>query len=223
MRAYQIIEAGLNSAKTKSGQYQIEDISLYEDYSEPGYSSPKSGIALGVWNDISDYDSNTGVYTILDSSPTRVGKLLERLGYELEWTDEWTSCGSCGKLVRTQPSSYHWVQSFSIIDGDVVCLECLNPEEHLESLEGDSKNANTIETINPSDHGYTKYNGIFESGWYEGQNDDPRAIAKAMKNKLGVERFLFNIEGVGQFDLHFSVYVHNSEIHKTEGQTIKAS
>jgi hypothetical protein len=36
----------------------------------------------------------------------RLGKVLGRLGFDLEWSDEWTDCGACGRLVRTQANSY---------------------------------------------------------------------------------------------------------------------
>jgi hypothetical protein len=47
------------------------------------------------------------------------------------------------------------------------------------------------------------------------RNDDPHKVAKELRAK-GISRFLFNIDDVGQFDSHWSVYVHEDEKHLLE-------
>ena len=77
--------------------------------------------------------------------------------------------------------------------------------------------------IDPEDFGYVKanrdddaYNDSYECGWHPHQTDNPRIIADNLRNR-GIERFLFRIDGVGQFDVAFSVYVHESEADKLDG------
>jgi hypothetical protein len=70
---------------------------------------------------------------------------------------------------------------------------------------------NTIDNIDPEDYGYVKQSDRYENGWHPGQNDDPKAIAKALREK-GYRRFLFQVDNVGQFDLRFSVYIHQEEL-----------
>lgn len=173
-------------------------ITYAAEYAEPGYSSPKKGILFANWN---------------PDPLGRVSKLAEKAGYEIEWSDEWTTCTGCNKAVRTSPDSYGWTRSYwDTDDGDTLCRECVlaDPESYLESLEGDARKAETI-GVDLDAHGYRKLNtDSYENGWHPGQNDSPEVVAKSLKAR-GVERFLFKIDDVGQFDVRFSVYVHEDE------------
>lgn len=218
-KADRIVQAGIRAAKTSTGRCYIEEITLCTaGYAEPGYTDPESGvIAFGNWNKVTRYDPETREFVTLDTAPQRVGDLLQRIGVELEWSDEWYTCDDCGKAVRCQPDSYGWQASYWFHEGcGVYCHECVkkDPEEYLEAFEGKSKSCITIEGIDPADHGYTLLEGGFENGWHGGQNADPKVIAKSLR-ALGVNRFLFRLDSVGQFDLEFSVYVHNDEITDT--------
>lgn len=185
-------------------------------YSEPGYSDPESGIiCLGNYNNPSRYDDKSRKHIDLSDLPSRVAKVLtERYGVELEWSDEWTTCEDCGKLVRTQPDSYGWQRYWSELNGSTICGDCIkkDPSDYLESLEGEPNKAITITGIDPEKHGYVKILGNLENGWHGGQDDDPRKVAESLRAK-GVSNFLFVIDSVGQFDLKFSVFVHESEYH----------
>jgi hypothetical protein len=96
-------------------------------------------------------------------------------------------------------------------DCEIVCEECVEsePEQHLQSLEGNADTANTL-SIHPEEHGYVCI-GEFERGFHPGQDDDPRLAAKALE-KLGLKRWLFNIDSVGQFDTRFSLWIHEEEL-----------
>lgn len=166
------------------------------EYAEPGYSDPAGGILFGNWND------HAG-----SKDRKRFCDIAEHAGFELEWSDEWSTCGDCGKAFRTSPDSYGWMASYNYTDGDLICVECLtdDPAGHLATLEDDPTTANTISRINPGDHGYVRYNGDFENGFHPGQTDDPAQITKTMQ-ALGLSRIIFNLESVGQFDVRFSAW-----------------
>jgi hypothetical protein len=209
-KAQRIIEAGLSVAAR--GHSQVEDIRLYSGYAEPGYTDPKSGvIALGNWNSVSEY--RAGKFVTVDDTPARVASLLEKLGVELEWEDEWAACQECGRISRISPDSYRWQRSGVEDEGGTVCGECLagDPADYLAGLEGNPDRCNTIAAIDPADHGYVLVRDGFEHGFHPGQDASPRLIAEALERYL--TRFLFNLDGTGQFDLSFSVYVHESEEH----------
>lgn len=90
--------------------YHIDNIQYAKTYSEPGYSNPAKGILLGNWNHFSN-----------DAT-----RLLEKLGYEIEWEDEWATCEDCGGAVRISPDSYGWQSSYALIDEcSIVCHLCL--------------------------------------------------------------------------------------------------
>lgn len=191
----------------------ISDVQLHCDgYAEPGYSGDI--IALANWNAPGEYNKETSSRVVLDRTIERLSKALERIGVQVEWSDEWTSCDGCNKLVRTQPDSYSWTPSFrQHEDGDTLCVECLkkDPEEHLRSIEGSFRTANTIGAIDPANHGYTLVEGDYASGWHPGQDSNPKKISAALEAQ-GIHRYLFQIDDQGQFDVKFSVYVHDDEI-----------
>jgi len=194
--------------------YQIDFAS---EYAEPGYSNPESGIiAFGDWNSRGRWDREQSKYISTDFTMPRIAKIFQKLGIEIEWEDEWTRCCECDKAVRTQPDSYGWTRSYWEDDYGPTCNECVqgNPEPFIEWLVGNDSAANTL-SIDLSQHGYVKLEGGFENGLHHGQNDDPCTIAKSLR-KMGVERFIFEIDGVGQFDLNFSVWVHKEEMDKIE-------
>jgi hypothetical protein len=100
----------------------------YNGYAEPGYTDPECGlIATGNWNEVTSWFN--GERTVVSNLPKRLGDLFERMGIEIEWSDEWASCSDCGKLVRTQPDSYCWKPSFTLGDGELLCRECTPDEE----------------------------------------------------------------------------------------------
>lgn len=208
---YEFIERLKRKTKNQIVHCHLDDINLYDAYAEPGYETPASGIiAIGNWNSVTIGPDKE------DLTLRRLGRMLERrYGVSLEWDDEWSSCDECGKLIRTSPDCYGWTGSYWITDGSIICHECVKSSEssireYLESYEGHARNAMTID-IDPEEHGYVKLNSqSYENGLHGGQNDAPAAIAKTLRAK-GARRILFKIDSKGQFDLDFSVYVHESE------------
>lgn len=178
----------------------------YCGYAEPGYSDPECGlIATGNWNDYRGTDL-----------ASRLCSIFEKLGIEIEWSDEWSDCSGCGKLVRTSADSYSWQPSYTLGDGEINCHECIteNAEEHLASLEGNADTCNTIEDIDPADYGYVCFNeDSYETGWHPGQNDDPHKVAKFFEAH-DVSRYLFQLDENSQFYSRWSAYVHESEVDK---------
>lgn len=214
-RVQRIIEAGIKSSKTNEGQSRIEDIRLCtEGFAEPGYNEPESGlVAFGNWNDISRWDAAMHESVIIDDTPSRIATLLEKLGVELEWSDEWACCDQCGKAVRTSPDSNRWKPSFwQDGSGSITCCNCIaeDPADYLESLGGNARNCITLD-LDLAENGYVLLEDGFENGFHPGQDADPKVIAKALREQ-GIERFLFKLDHTGQFDLAFSVWVHEDEI-----------
>jgi hypothetical protein len=201
-----------NSAKTEEGKSRCLDTELcYNGYAEPGYTDPKSGvIAFNNWNSIDRWNPENTKSEKIDDAPSRLAAALEEAGVEIEWSDEWACCSDCGKAVRTSPNSYGWQRSYIETGCDVLCESCVEPEEHLKDLEGDNQRCLTLTSIDPAEHGYVKLEGDFENGYHPGQDADPKVIGKSLR-KMGIKRYLFVLDGTGQFDLSFSVWVHKDE------------
>jgi hypothetical protein len=51
---------------------------------------------------------------------------LERLGCELEWSDEGTECGDCELWTQTEPDSHSWRAEdyYHIHRGEILCAAC---------------------------------------------------------------------------------------------------
>jgi len=219
-RAWKALDAATHIASTGPWQVEsrIEEIQIHNaGYREPGYDSEPTGlIATGNWNDVTEYKN--GQHILISSLPTRLETIFSKMGIEIEWSDECGSCDECGGLFRTQPDSYSWTASFFSFDsGDTLCHECIkqNPTDYFEALEGDTNQAVSFD-LDPEDYGYEKINkDSYASGWFPGQNDDPSDVGKEMEAR-SVERFLFKIDSVGQFDTNWSVYVHEDEVHLLE-------
>ena len=214
-RVYRIIEAGSNSARTNEGRSRIDTIQICTaGYAEPGYDDPKSGvIAFGNWNDISRWDEGERRFVTIDDTACRVARLLEKLGVELEWEDEWVLCEQCGKAVRSEPDSYGWKRSYwRDENGSVTCGGCIqeDPADCLASLEGDTNNCVTLD-LDLAEHGYVLLQDSFEHGFYHGQDADPKLIGEALREQ-GIDRFLFTLDSTGQFDISFSVWIHREDI-----------
>lgn len=208
-----LVEAAQRLAPTSQGAMRAECVQIhYAGYAEPGYDSADDTVVVtGDWNRVSRYDAAENKFHDVDVIMPRLAKALERAGAELEWEDEWAECGECNRLVRTSGNSYGWTPSYAIDECTITCHACLtqDPEAHLASLENNPRTANTIDSIDPAAHGYVKLDD-YERGLYGGQSADPREVAKALR-KRGVTRFLFQIDSVGQFDMDFSAWVHETE------------
>lgn len=199
-----IIDAAINSATTKAGKNEIENVRFYNGYSEPGYSAEI--VAIGNWNKITEWNGTEHIE--LDNTMARLGDVLEKIGVEIEWEDEWSSCCECDKLVRTQADSHSWKPSYKLDDYGFTCINCLleDAEAYLESLEDRPDAMNTFSKIKPEDFGYVLYKGDLESGFYSGQTDSPYIIAKELRAK-NIFKFIFNLDSVDQFDAKFSCWI----------------
>jgi hypothetical protein len=161
-------------------------------YAEPGYpSDPDVVIVLGNYNPrhISGQDrwsSDDPRVTM----PVRLARSLERVGAELEWSDEWTQCQGCFRAVRTTENSYSWRPSFLWTDGGAVCHECaIKDGEDAFTGYGDDdesyiNNAGKCVTwcdpLHVESFGFIKWEAnaphTYENGWHPGQTDDPADI-----------------------------------------------
>jgi hypothetical protein len=167
-----------------------------DEYAEPGYSQTAKGILFANWNYF----------------PHGIDILLERYGYSIEWSDEWATCEACNRAVRTSADSYRWQPSYVLMhDCEIICTDCLNGDagEYLESLENKPTRALNLPAIDPAEWGYVKIEDGFENGFHPGQNDDPKVIFARLTAQY--PRLLFQITGVGQFDLGFAVWSHPND------------
>lgn len=88
---------------------EVENMGYAPSYAELGYDQPAHGVLWANWNKL----------------PRNLDRILERAGYAVEWSDEWTTCDDCNRAVRTQPDSHDWRPGYSLSDsGEILCHEC---------------------------------------------------------------------------------------------------
>ena len=177
------------------------------EFAEIGYKkeNPDLPILFGNWN--ADYSGDKTVPTRM----SRIRDIAEKLGYTVEYEDEWATCSECNRAVRTSQNSYGWRPYYSVVRGELLCADCIkkDPEDYLEELEQNHRNAVTFD-LDLEKHGYKQVNGLFDHGFHSGMDADPKVILNSLE-KLGIRRVIFNLDGTGQFHLTFSVWVHESE------------
>ncbi len=136
------------------------DMQWHHGIAERGYTDEPC--VTGNWNDVTEYHikgNRCRIHTecrkhadigqacgaitetqrvVVSNLPSRLGTIFEKMGLDVHWSDEWTSCGDCGKVVRTSPDSMSWTPSYweaGIANGELLCLDCA-PEEETEEDEG---------------------------------------------------------------------------------------
>ena len=106
----------------RDARAEIDNMGFAAEYAEPGYTQPKRGVLMANWNVL----------------PRGLDTILERAGYAIEWSDEWSTCESCNRAVRTQPDSYFWEPAYKLVnDSELLCTECY-ADEHGDSDDSES-------------------------------------------------------------------------------------
>lgn len=195
--------------------------SVIVGYAEPGYGNDESVIVLGDWNPrrvngIEDYWHSDDPDVTL---PVRLARSLERVGAEIQWCDEWTSCNGCLKAIRTTADSYSWRPAFAWTDDGIYCHTCM-ADAGIDGLEDYINDPHKCVTWCEPSHveslGFVKWEPgeehTYENGWHPGQTDDPEAILSEIVERYAAAskdtpRVLFFLDESSQFYIRFSAYV----------------
>lgn len=125
--AWRLYEAAVRMADRLPGHLvrnDLEDVRVFDGYAEPGYDAEV--VAIGNWNVVDEYDREKrervpveGGYLI-----KRLGDAFERIGVEIEWSDEWRECDDCNRIVRVQPDSHGWEPHYHDTSDGLSCSDC---------------------------------------------------------------------------------------------------
>lgn len=107
----------------------VHDIQWYAGFAD-GSPAPK-GAYVGNWNDDDTYDRVKRERVKTSNLPSRLCKIFERMGVEIEWCDMVSSCDDCNLLVQTEPTSYFWEPDFIVGDGFLKCHKCAKNDSDL--------------------------------------------------------------------------------------------
>lgn len=136
--------------------------------------------------------------------------VLDELDIDYGFSDEWGRCDDCGKLIRLEADSSHWVPDFYWDDNGIVCGNCVreNPEGYISwLLESPAERANTIlDNKGLESAGFHKVDGNYENGWYD-RHDSPEEILNKAYEEHPEAEFIFSISGVGKFAVQFELWM----------------
>lgn len=165
-------------------------------YGEPGYQDPEKGVILANWNDV----------------PSGLAEWLEKCGFSLEWSDEWTIDYANNKAYRTSPDSYLWQSSIAYTNDG----ELLTPDDDASAWIDEFAMSDRghpcrvlpsrITEQELTELGFVLFVDECETGFHHGQTDRPEPIAKRAFSE-GASRVVFRLTDSGQFDIKWQCWV----------------
>ena len=208
----------------------LEDKGKHFDYAEgyasKGYSVDDGGIVVFAdWNRTGEHymDGKQNPPTKEESIMPRAERILEKLGCECEWSDEWSTCCNCNNAIRTRADCYEWTPDYMEMNGELECSTCIAeyPSDYFEELDGQCKKSHHIDTIDPAEHGYVKVVENYQRGMHEGMNDHPDKIGSTLDDG-GVGRYFFEVRS-SQFYVEFDLWVHGDEKETMDFKAVDAT
>lgn len=106
-----------------------------------------------------------------------------------------------------EPDAYGWQPSYVLIGAcSIVCLDCVDWAEHLDSIE-DDPNQSVPAACSPAEFGYVRVSGAraCESGFRPGQKDQPADVLVRL-HAAGLSRIVFRMSDVGQPETRFEAW-----------------
>lgn len=162
------------------------------EYAEPGYEAKRGIIFFADWN-----------------RNKRLQTVLERLGYDTEWSDEWTFCADCDRALRDMPTSYMWERYAIKMLGNTVCVDCAKTQMDDVFFLYENNPWQWSWQWLPSyfdlaEYGYVMVVGGLENGFHPGQTDNP--ISEYRKHRRQWDSLIVQITGTSQFYVTFSLW-----------------
>ena len=136
---------------------------------------------------------------------------IEEILGDWGFSDEYDMCSDCGNVIRTSPDSYSWTPEYWQSDNGIFCGDCIEPQNYIENIKNKLEGCYLVD---PIDYGWVRIREDYESGLYEGANDNPEKILELLKG-AGID-VLFKVYP-SQFSQVFEVYVPQSMKVKTDG------
>ncbi len=171
------------------------EVDYAPQYGEPGYNEAKAGILFADWN----------------NAPRWLTEGLERRGFDLEWSDEWTIAYETGKAYRTSPNGWGWTPYYVFTDnGDVIGGDEIESgdqaEWYIEYLLNDPTRCNLFRGLDLTQYGFKQAFADLETGFHPGQNDKPADLFRKAQAEYPDHDVVFQLDDTGQFDCRWSVW-----------------
>ena len=93
----------MQKAEETAGAYIVQS----PPYSEPGYDA-ESTVLFADWNSEGKWNQENSKYDKTSKLLPLLCELAEKVGFAIEWSDEWETCQDCQGAFRTSADSYGW-------------------------------------------------------------------------------------------------------------------
>jgi hypothetical protein len=185
-------------------------VAFFPGVAEPGYDD--TPMFASNWNKVS-----RKLYDWLEEQ-------AKEANCQIDWDDEWTSCGICGKAIRMVQDSYSWIGYYVRTDYELYCMDCIKGDATLQrdvlpEFINDPRMA-----LHPdfplSDHDFHPYceNGDeieFDSGLHTHWDDDPKKVATRIREKYGEKvQIVFQLTDAEQFGIHWKAFIRSGDSHE---------
>jgi hypothetical protein len=129
---------------------------------------------------------------------------------DVVFSDEYSKCVECDKILRTSPDSYSWTAPLYIEAEGYCCEDCAYKYNDYVLEQYSNTNKSIPDSISIDDLGLVKVNNeSFQNGLYGGQCDTPQPIIETLNN-VGIDVW-FKVYP-RQFDCDFDVYVRSEDL-----------
>lgn len=183
-----------------------EKIELFLTYLERKYIDYQIGETI---------DNENTIIMNWNNIPDKCQSFVEKCGYTVSWNDQMVQCEICDRWVDIIPGYYGDIPKYKIINGGVMCYNCIIEDIQNYGIYGDVFDClldNKTTTMNQSIISVEALNffGFVNAFMHQGQDDTPESVIKEYMtvNNLDImPNYIIYINDVGQFDVHFNLMV----------------
>jgi hypothetical protein len=173
------------------------------------WSTDQYQALVDSWDDIEQCEQQIIALGLISDIPDtmRDGDILEK-AFDICFSDEYSNCSGCVKLIKTSPSYYGDLPKYLYTDCEILCSDCYTDDDIIDLYLNDANKAvNSRQLKKPlGKHGFICYRDNLESGFHPGQTDNPHKISKELEGEIPRAEWVFCIDGAGQFDIRFSLW-----------------
>ena len=207
----QLITAAKHAVK-KRGKRQLEAMQIHKNILVNNTEIPGSGIlVLADWSPT--YKTINDRLQVHEDVLPSLKDQLEEIGINTGWIGYYKICDICKNLIKSPDDLLlQYVEIPGVVS--CICSHCVETKyanEYFQLMENNSKNFILFNDINLGNYGYSKILSNCITGLIAGQNDSPDKIAETLHH-LGITKFVIKVLSATSFDMHFDVYIHETQL-----------
>lgn len=143
---------------------------------------------VGVeWSEYRDIPYDSEAYKALHRRDNRLCDIIEKMGWDINWSDQISSCGGCCQAVSQE--------DLTVQDSDVFCPNCIKEDldAYIQERTNNPKQAVRSDLCREEDliiRGFAQLEEQLENGLHAGQSARPEKFFEKHKNNYSTLVFL---------------------------------